>query len=48
MVYQTWDEDAISQIILVTSGGKTLLRSVKVAELNYNANGTIKTLEGTD
>ena len=30
------------------SGGKTWLRSVKVAELSYNANGTIKTLEGTD
>jgi len=30
------------------SGGKTWLRSVKVAELNYNADGTIKMLEGTD
>jgi len=30
------------------SGGKTWLRSVKVAELNYNTDGTIKTIEGTD
>jgi len=30
------------------SGGKTWLRSVKVIELNYDTNGTIKTLEGTE
>jgi len=30
------------------SGGKTWLRSVKVTELNYNVDGTIKTIEGTD
>jgi len=30
------------------SGGKTWLRSVKVAELNYNTDGAIQTLEGTD
>jgi len=30
------------------SGGKTWLRSVKVVELQYNADGTIKTLEGTE
>ncbi len=28
------------------SGGKTWLRSMKVVELEYNANGTIKTIEG--
>jgi hypothetical protein len=28
------------------SGGKTWLRSVKVVELEYNADGTIKTLDG--
>jgi len=30
------------------SGGKTWLRSVKVAELNYNADGTIQTIEGVE
>jgi len=30
------------------SGGKTWLRSVKVVELEYNADGTIKTIEGTE
>jgi hypothetical protein len=28
------------------SGGKTHLRSVKVAELTYNADGTIQTIDG--
>ena len=32
----------------VPSGGKTWLRSIKVVELEYNADGTIKTLQGTD
>ena len=31
----------------VPSGGKTWLRSMKVVELEYNADGTIKTIEGT-
>jgi len=31
----------------VPSGGKTWLRSLKVAELNYNADGSIQTIEGT-
>ena len=31
----------------VPSGGKTWLRSLKVIELEYNNNGTIKTIEGT-
>lgn len=31
----------------VPSGGKTWLRSIKVVELEYNADGTIKTLQGT-
>jgi hypothetical protein len=30
----------------VPSGGKTWLRSLKVVELEYNADGTIKTIEG--
>lgn len=30
----------------VPSGGKTWLRSMKVAELEYNSDGTIKTIEG--
>ena len=30
----------------VPSGGKTWLRSIKVTELEYNADGTIKTIEG--
>jgi hypothetical protein len=30
----------------VPSGGKTWLRSIKVVELEYNSDGTIKTLEG--
>ncbi|MDR1883952.1 MAG: glycoside hydrolase family 43 protein [Prevotella sp.] len=30
----------------VPSGGKTWLRSMKVTELEYNADGTIKTIEG--
>ena len=30
------------------SGGKTWLRSVKVVELEYNADGTIKTIEGIE
>lgn len=30
------------------SGGKTWLRSVKVVELEYNADGTIKTIEGME
>jgi len=30
------------------SGGKTWLRSVKVVELEYNADGTIKTIEGKE
>ncbi|MDR0699596.1 MAG: glycoside hydrolase family 43 protein [Tannerella sp.] len=32
----------------VPSGGKTWLRSLKVIELEYNADGTIKTIEGSD
>jgi beta-xylosidase len=31
----------------VPSGGKTWLRSLKVAELNYNSNGSIQTIKGT-
>jgi hypothetical protein len=31
----------------VPSGGQTHLRSLKVAELTYNADGTIQTIEGT-
>jgi hypothetical protein len=31
----------------VPSGGKTWLRSLKVVELEYNPDGTIKTIEGT-
>jgi hypothetical protein len=31
----------------VPSGGKTWLRSLKVVEMEYNADGTIKTIEGT-
>lgn len=31
----------------VPSGGKTWLRSMKVVELEYNEDGTIKTIEGT-
>jgi hypothetical protein len=31
----------------VPSGGKTWLRSLKVAELEYDANGAIKTIQGT-
>lgn len=31
----------------VPSGGKTWLRSMKVVELEYNADGTIKTIQGT-
>jgi hypothetical protein len=31
----------------VPSGGKTHLRSLKVAELKYNGDGTIQTIEGT-
>jgi hypothetical protein len=31
----------------VPSGGKTPLRSLKVAELTYNADGTIQTIEGS-
>jgi len=31
----------------VPSGGKTWLRSLKVTELNYNADGSIQTIEGT-
>ncbi|HBT85942.1 MAG TPA: alpha-N-arabinofuranosidase [Porphyromonadaceae bacterium] len=31
----------------VPSGGKTWLRSMKVVELEYNQDGTIKTIEGT-
>ena len=31
----------------VPSGGKTWLRSMKVVELEYNPDGTIKTIEGT-
>lgn len=31
----------------VPSGGKTWLRSIKVVELEYNEDGTIKTLQGT-
>ncbi len=31
----------------VPSGGKTWLRSMKVVELEYNADGTIKTIKGT-
>ncbi len=30
----------------VPSGGKTWLRSLKVVELEYNSNGTIKTIAG--
>jgi len=32
----------------VPSGGKTWLRSLKVTELEYDANGRIKTIEGTE
>ena len=32
----------------VPSGGKTWLRSLKVTELEYDANGVIKTIEGMD
>jgi hypothetical protein len=32
----------------VPSGGKTWLRSIKVCELEYNSDGTIKTIAGTD
>jgi len=32
----------------VPSGGKTWLRSMKVVELEYNTDGTIKTIEGTE
>ena len=32
----------------VPSGGRTWLRSLKVCELRYNADGTIQTLEGTE
>ncbi len=32
----------------VPSGGKTWLRSMKVVELEYNSDGTIKTIEGTE
>ena len=32
----------------VPSGGRTWLRSLKVVELEYDANGKIKTIEGTD
>lgn len=32
----------------VPSGGKTWLRSMKVVELEYNNDGTIKTIQGTD
>jgi len=32
----------------VPSGGKTWLRSLKVTELSYNSDGSIKTLEGRD
>jgi hypothetical protein len=32
----------------VPSGGKTWLRSIKVRELEYNPDGTIKTMEGLD
>ncbi|MDR1505330.1 MAG: glycoside hydrolase family 43 protein [Prevotella sp.] len=32
----------------VPSGGKTWLRSMKVVELEYNPDGTIKTIEGLD
>jgi len=32
----------------VPSGGQTHLRSLKVAELTYNADGTIQTIEGTE
>ena len=31
----------------VPSGGRTWLRSLKVAELKYNEDGSIKTIEGT-
>ncbi|GAP70192.1 glycosyl hydrolases family 43 [Bacteroidales bacterium 6E] len=31
----------------VPSGGKTWLRSIKVVELEYNTDGTIKTIQGT-
>jgi hypothetical protein len=30
----------------VPSGGKTWLRSMKVVELEYNEDGTIKTIDG--
>ena len=30
----------------VPSGGRTWLRSMKVVEMNYNADGTIQTIEG--
>jgi hypothetical protein len=30
----------------VPSGGRTWLRSLKVCELEYNADGSIKTIEG--
>jgi hypothetical protein len=32
----------------VPSNDKTWLRSLKVAELHYNADGTIQTIEGLD
>ena len=32
----------------VPSGGKTWLRSMKVVELEYNPDGTIKTIEGQE
>ncbi len=32
----------------VPSGGKTWLRSLKVIELEYNSDGSIRTIEGTD
>jgi hypothetical protein len=32
----------------VPSGGRTWLRSLKVVELEYNKDGTIKTIEGQD
>jgi len=32
----------------VPSGGKTWLRSIKVVELEYNADGTIKTIDGLE
>ncbi|MBP5479213.1 MAG: alpha-N-arabinofuranosidase, partial [Bacteroidaceae bacterium] len=32
----------------VPSGGKSLLRNLKVCELTYNEDGTIQTIEGID